>query len=141
MDPQAQFCPNMACPARGQIGQGNIGTHSQKDGRYICRTCGKTFSESKETAYYRVKKVETFTIAVKLLAHGCPVQAIVAAFEVDERTVAVTYPSLAELRDNFGDLRAPEMEVFASDLGFRHTTGLFTRTGGEPYKSQPTFPL
>ena len=55
--------------------------------------------------------------------------------------MAVTCSSPAELRDNFGDLRAPEMEVFASDLGFKHTTGLFTRTGREPYKSQPTFPL
>jgi len=88
MDPQAQFCPNRACTARGQIGQGNIGVHSQQDRRYICRTCGQTFSESKGTAYYRVKKGETFTLAVKLLAHGCPAQAIVAAFEVDERTVA-----------------------------------------------------
>jgi transposase-like protein len=88
MNPQGQFCPNMGCSARGQIGQGNIGIHSRKDRRYICRTCGQTFSESTGTAYYQVKKVETFTIAVKLVAHGCPVQAIVAAFEVDERTVA-----------------------------------------------------
>ena len=88
MNPQSQFCPNLDCSARGQIGQGNVHVHSQKERRYICRTCGQTFSESKGTAYYGVKKVETFTIAVKLLAHGCPVQALVAAFEVDERTVA-----------------------------------------------------
>src|SRR5713101_1789145 len=24
MDPTTTFCPNLACPARGQIGQGNI---------------------------------------------------------------------------------------------------------------------
>ena len=26
MDPTTTFCPNMACPARGQTGQGNIGS-------------------------------------------------------------------------------------------------------------------
>ena len=36
MDPTATFCPNLACPARGQTGQGNIGIHSRKDKRFIC---------------------------------------------------------------------------------------------------------
>ena len=31
MDPTTTFCPNSNCPARGQIGQGNIGIHSQKE--------------------------------------------------------------------------------------------------------------
>lgn len=88
MNPQTQFCPNLKGSARGQIGQGNGHVHSQKDRRYSCWTCGQTFSENTGTANYRVKKVETFTLAVKLLAHGWAVQAIVAAFAVDERTVA-----------------------------------------------------
>ena len=29
MDPTTVFCPNLACPARGQTGQGNIGIHSR----------------------------------------------------------------------------------------------------------------
>ena len=36
MDPTTVFCPNLACPARGQTGQGNIGIHSQKEQRFIC---------------------------------------------------------------------------------------------------------
>jgi transposase-like protein len=40
------------------------------------------------TALYRVKKAaDLFVIVVTLLAHGCPPQAIVAAFGLDERTV------------------------------------------------------
>jgi len=27
MDPTIVFCPNLACPARGHVGQGNIGIH------------------------------------------------------------------------------------------------------------------
>ena len=38
MDPTTVFCPNLACPARGQTGQGNIGIHSRKDKRFICTT-------------------------------------------------------------------------------------------------------
>lgn len=88
MDPEKVFCPNMTCPARGKIGAGNIGVHSQKERRYICDVCGRTFAETKGTPFYRLKKAkDLFTVVVTLLAHGCPVQAIVVAFGLDERTV------------------------------------------------------
>ena len=88
MDPQNVFCPNPECPARGQLGQGNIGIHSQKEQRYRCHVCGKTFASRTGTAFYRLRTAEeTVTRVVTLLAHGCPVQAIVVAFGLDERTV------------------------------------------------------
>jgi len=89
MDPTSVFCPNLDCPARGQTGQGNIGIHSRKDQRFRCRQCGKSFAETKGTPFYRLcTPAETVTLVVTLLAHGCPLQAIVAAFGFDERTVA-----------------------------------------------------
>src|SRR3989442_7440893 len=89
MDPRMVFCPNGHCHARGQIGQGNIGIHSRKEQRFICHECHKTFSARKGTVFYRLRtSAETVVIVVTLLAHGCPVQAIVAAFGVDERTDA-----------------------------------------------------
>src|SRR2546425_1315180 len=89
MDPTTTFCPNVACPARGQTGQGNIGIHSCKDKRFICTECHKTFSATKGTAFYRLRtSAETVSLVVTLLAHGCPLQAIVVAFGYDERTVA-----------------------------------------------------
>ena len=88
MDPQAVFCHNLDCPARGQSGKGNIGVHSQTEGRYICHVCGQTFTASKDTAFYRLRATkDIIVIVLTLLAHGCPVQAIVAAFGMDERTV------------------------------------------------------
>ena len=88
MDPQTVFCPNWECPARGQVGQGNIGVHSQKERRYCCRVCGKTFAARTGTAFYRLRTAEeTVTVVITLLAHGCPLQAIVVAFGLDERTV------------------------------------------------------
>src|SRR5437773_5813794 len=89
MDPTTTFCPNRDCPARGQTGQGNIGIHSQKEQRFICHACHTTLSARKGTVFYRLRtSVDTVVIVVTLLAHGCPVQASVAAFGFDERTVA-----------------------------------------------------
>jgi transposase-like protein len=88
MDPQTVFCPNSGCPARGQRGQGNIGVHSHQEHRYVCHVCHQTFAETKGTVFYRLQTdaVEV-TRVVTLLAYGCPLQAIVIAFGLDERTV------------------------------------------------------
>src|SRR5258708_9219181 len=92
MNPKEQFCPEDNCSDRGKKGVGNIVIHSQKEKRYQCTSCGKTFSERKGTALYGIKKEERQVVqVVTLLAHGCPIQAIVAAFEMDERTVKAWY--------------------------------------------------
>src|SRR5262245_8170948 len=89
MDPHAQFCHNPECTARGQQGLGNIRVHSRKEQRYRCLTCGQTFAATRDTPFYRLKKpLDLVTLVVTLLCHGCPVQAIVAGFGLDERTVA-----------------------------------------------------
>jgi transposase-like protein len=89
MDPALTFCPNLACPARGHPGQGNIGIHSRKEQRFICTACRKTFTATQGTAFYRLRTpAATVTLVLTLLAHGCPLQAIVVAFGFDERTVA-----------------------------------------------------
>src|SRR3954451_9578092 len=89
MDPQARFCHNADCPARGQAGLGNIRIHSRTERRYRCTTCGRTFAETRGTPFYRLKKTaDLVTIVLTLLCHGCPLQAIVVAFGIDERTVA-----------------------------------------------------
>jgi transposase-like protein len=123
MDPTTLFCPNTACPARGQRGQGNIGVHSRKDKRFICTECRKTFSATTGTAFYRLRTAaDTVALVMTLLAHGCPVQAIVAAFGFDERTVAVwearsgrqgqaVQEHLVEQPRNLGQVQADEIRV------------------------------
>jgi len=89
MNPMTQFCHNLDCPARGQLGQGNITIHSQKERRYRCTACRKTFAATTGTPFYRLRlALDLVTIVLTLLTHGCPTQAIVAAFGLDERTVA-----------------------------------------------------
>jgi transposase-like protein len=88
MNPQEIFCPSMVCPARGQTGKGNIHVHSQKEKRFICDVCQGTFTTSKGTIFYRLRHDPKIVLCVIiLLAYGCPLQAIVKAFDLDERTV------------------------------------------------------
>lgn len=88
MDPHTQFCPNLCCPARGKLGENNIVIHSRKEARYKCKICGKTFAATSGTPFYRLRNsAELVTLVVTLIAYGCPVQAIVVAFRLDERTV------------------------------------------------------
>jgi transposase-like protein len=89
MDPHQQWCHNRNCRAYGRTGEGHVVIHSQKERRYRCKRCGRTFTETIDTAFYRAHKPRWVVLTVvTLLAYGCPVQAIVAAFEIDERTVA-----------------------------------------------------
>lgn len=88
MDPHQRFCHNERCWAYARAAEGHIVIHSQKERRYRCKRCGRTFSATKGTALYRVHKPHDLVVlVVTLLAYGCPVQAIVAAFGLDERTI------------------------------------------------------
>ena len=123
MDPTTTFCPNVACPARGQTGQGNIGIHSQKEKRFLCTACRQTFATTKGTALYRLRTAaDTVSLVVTLMAHGCPLQAIVVAFRVDERTVAAwvrragvqgqaVQEHLVEQPRDLGQVQADEIRV------------------------------
>src|SRR6266702_8336370 len=89
MDASKQFCPNTACSARGQMGEGTIRIHSHNPDRYRCRVCKKTFSARRGTMLEGLRTpTEVIVIVVTLLAYGCPLQAVVHAFGLDERTVA-----------------------------------------------------
>jgi transposase-like protein len=89
MNPHAQFCHNPDCAASGKPGLGNIGLYSKKERRFYCKLCKKPFAATKGTAFYRLQTdPERVALVLTLLSLGCPPQAIVAAFGLDERTVA-----------------------------------------------------
>jgi len=88
MDPQPTFCPNLDCPARGQINEGNIIGHGRKRPRTKCTVCGATFSPRHGTPLYRRRTPEALvTQVITLVAPGCPLVAIEAAFGLQRRTV------------------------------------------------------
>ena len=89
MNPQSQFCHNLQCPARGQRGRGNLHVHSRAAQRSRCTSCGQTFAATKDTPFYRLRTAaDVGTVILTLLSHGCPTQAIGAAFGCDARPVA-----------------------------------------------------
>ena len=89
MDPHAQFCPNLACRARGKVGADNIRIHCRADQRYYCTVCHQRFTATAGTPLHGLHtSTEVVVQVVTLLAYGCPLQAIVAAFGLDARTVA-----------------------------------------------------
>jgi transposase-like protein len=123
MNPQPLFCPNDACASRGCTQQANIVVHDSLKNRYRCKTCGKTFTATKGTTFYRLKTAEaTVVLVVTLLANGCPLQAIVVAFGFDERTVKTwqnkagqhcqkVHEHLVEQPQDLRQVQADEMRV------------------------------
>lgn len=115
----------MSCPARGKSGKGNIVVHSRKEARYKCTACGKTFAATSGTPFYRLHHaLDLVTCVVTLIAYGCPIQAIVAAFGLDERTVAdwqaragqhcqKVHAHLVEQPRDLGQVQADEIRVKA----------------------------
>jgi hypothetical protein len=64
-------------------------SHGKKRARYKCKACGETFSAHRGTMLEGLRKEEDLIVrVVTLLSYGCPRQAIVHTFGLDERTVA-----------------------------------------------------
>ena len=81
LHPELVACPH--CQPTGRIG-----VHNQAERRYICHACQRTFTETKGTSLQDLKyPVWVGARVLTLLAHGCPIAAIVAAFLLDERSV------------------------------------------------------
>jgi transposase-like protein len=117
MDPASQFCPNFYCLHRGRTGEGNIRVHSRKECRFRCTCCGKTFAASKDTPFYRLRTpAELVTLVLTLLTHGCPLQAAVAAFGLDERTVADWQQRAGQHAQRFHELRVQQGQVDAQHV-------------------------
>ena len=123
MNPQDVWCPNLACPARGQAGQGNIRVHSQKERRYRCHVCGKTFGARIGTIFHRRRTDEALiTLVIILVSWGCPLVALEHAFGLQAQTVrdwleaagvhaeAVHHAQVVQPRD-LGHVQADEVRV------------------------------
>ena len=88
MDPTQVCCPTEACPTRGPGGNGNITVHRRQEARSRCTGWEKTFRARRGTmCSWKKTPVDTLVLVVTLLAHGCPVRAMVAAVGVTAETV------------------------------------------------------
>jgi hypothetical protein len=111
------------------VAAGNIKVHSHREQRFRCTTCKKTFAASQGTPFYRLHKDPALLgIVTNLLSHGCPPQAIVAAYGLDERTVAAWHNKAGahgqQVHHHFLQTRPLELahaqadELYAKCVGF-----------------------
>ncbi|HSH77018.1 MAG TPA: hypothetical protein VLA19_00625 [Herpetosiphonaceae bacterium] len=127
INPHETWCPNLACPGRGQVGQGNVGVHSQREQRYCCHVCGTTFARGAlartGTIFHRRRTAEaTITQVIILVSWGCPIVAIEHAFGLHPQTIrawleaagqhaeAVHHAQVVQPRD-LGQVQADEVRV------------------------------
>jgi IS1 family transposase len=91
-------CPNEPCssygilgphPAHDIVGRGTYTTvHGEKRQLYLCRVCGKSFSETAGTPFYGLKTpTKTVCIALNELAEGLGVRAVARIHGVEHDTV------------------------------------------------------
>jgi IS1 family transposase/transposase-like protein len=123
MNPQPSFCPNLSCPSRGEVGAENLRVHDSLRNRWHCRTCDTTFSGRRGTPFYRLKHdLDLVEKVIILLSYGCPLPAVVAAFGLDERTVALwqnragqhcqaVHEALVQTPQDLGQVQADEIRV------------------------------
>ncbi len=85
------FCWNPDCPDYGKVGHGNIikfGRTKKGTQRYRCKTCGKTFVETKGTVFYsRHHSQETILECLALLAERNSLASIHRVKGIKEETV------------------------------------------------------
>ena len=139
-------CLNLACPLRGKVSSGNIVRHgfyrtrSGKRRRYRCGECGKTFSSTKGTPYYRLQhRRATFDGVIALRVEGVSISAISRIKGIAWNTVARWLEKAAQVCRRFNhrrvagfaaeELQADEIRTFAgqqedAELGLRYDRGL-----------------
>ena len=75
-----EYCPNEVCEDYGKTGQGNIrkyGTTDSGKQRYQCKTCQRTFTETKGTLFYRRRTdAEAIIEVLAMLAEGMRISSV-----------------------------------------------------------------
>ena len=125
-------CLNLACPLRGKVSSGNIVRHgfyrtrSGKRRRYRCGECGKTFSSTKGTPYYRLQyRRATFDGVIALRVEGVSISSISRIKGIAWNTVARWLEKAAQVCRRFNhrriagfaaeELQADEIRTFAGN--------------------------
>jgi len=86
-----QFCPNEQCELYGDIEAARIirfGKTKNGTQRYRCKGCGRTFTETHGTVFYRRQASrETILETLALLAEGVRISSIARAKGIKEDTI------------------------------------------------------
>ena len=86
-----EYCPNHDCEDYGELQAGNIRKYGKTKGnrqRYQCKTCQRTFTETKGTLFYRRRTAEKDIIEVlAMLAESMRISSITRVKGFKEDTI------------------------------------------------------
>lgn len=90
--PDGLYCPNPECALFGIEEGCQLDRHAyygpDRTPQYLCRACGKTFSETKGTFFYRLRTPkEKVLTALAMIAEGGGIRATGRAMGVDKDTI------------------------------------------------------
>lgn len=90
--PDNLYCPTPECPLFGQVEKRQLERHAycgpQRTVHYLCRACGKTFSETKGTFFYRLRtKREKILNALAIVVEQGGIRATARVTGVDKDTI------------------------------------------------------
>lgn len=90
--PDGLYCPNPECALFGSADGSQLDRHSyygaDRTVQYLCRACGKTFSETKGTFFYRLRTPrEKVLTGLSMIAEGGGIRATGRAMGVDKDTI------------------------------------------------------
>jgi len=125
--PKSKFtgeaCPNRECRSYGKAGQGNIagnGTYETTNGtvrKYVCRSCGRTFSERSSTAFFDLRTNDAkVMMALKMLVKGMSYKAAADVLGSKPETVRNWARRAAEHHEEVNAALMDEMRVTKAEL-------------------------
>lgn len=130
-----EFCPNEACPDYGKLQSGQqqslekYGKTRKGVQRYRCQTCGKTFTETTGTIFFRKRTPEHEILeTLALLAEGSRISSLTRAKGHKEDTILAW---LREAAQHAEQLEGVLMKNFKIKRGQLDALWAYVRNKGE----------
>ena len=118
------FCANESCPDYGKLQNGQDQANLKKIGktlrgvqRYQCKTCGKTFTETKGTIFYR-KHAQEYEIleVLALLAEGVRISTLTRVKGIKEDTILRWLREAAQHAEQIEEVLMKEFHIERGQL-------------------------
>ena len=116
-------CPNRRCRHHGQPGQSNVvgnGRYRTRSGlvrNFLCRSCGKSFCERTDTAFYDLRSPEErVVLALQLVLRGMALRAVAGTLAVKLDTVRFWLAQAAAHADKVNDMLVRHVRVDRVEL-------------------------
>jgi len=118
------FCPNEACPDYGKLQDGQTQRNIRKYGktragvqRYQCQICGRTFTATTGTLFYRKRTSEHEILeTLALLAEGSRISSLSRAKGIKEDTILTWLREAAQHAEDLEDVLMADFKVKRGQL-------------------------